>query len=266
VETFIVQRNVDLATAGEDFSLVLVALAGATTPEEFLAHLSLKFNVSVGAAKGYECQRGGLSCIAMQGGKMQAQAGLQVPEPAVDSCSEVQRQDFDPMLVEVEAGLTSQVGGSPPTVRTDLLGADEGCPIGDDATTTMHSNVVEFESQGPSDGLSAAVDSSAIGMPAAAGAAASAATVQEELEALVCLPLQTPLLERLRLRRSRTPVSIHSLRRSGHIAARPWATNATRQVQNVLLRKLGIDAEEDAVDSEVKSKFRAAFHHMSAKK
>jgi hypothetical protein len=28
-------------------------------------------------------------------------------KPAVDSCSEVQRWDFDPMLVEVEAGLTS---------------------------------------------------------------------------------------------------------------------------------------------------------------
>jgi hypothetical protein len=89
----------------------------------------------------------------------------------VDSCSEVQHRDFDPMLVEVEAGLTSwtvsevpttvdlclsgpdegglgqtspgllepeQVGGSPPTVL--------GGPIRGDATTTMHSDVVEFES------------------------------------------------------------------------------------------------------------------------
>jgi hypothetical protein len=82
--------------------------------------------------------------------------------------------------------------------------------------------------------------------------------------------LQTPLIERPRLRRSRTPVSIHSLQHSGCIAARPRAANttrqATRQAQNLLLRKLGIAIEEEAVDSEVESKFKAAFHHMSAKK
>jgi hypothetical protein len=101
-----------------------------------------------------------------------------------------------PGLLEPE-----QVGRSPPMVQ--------GCPTRGDATTTMHSNVVELESQGPSDGLSSAVDSLAVGMPAVA----SAATMQNELEALVCLPLQTPLIERPRLRRSRTPVSIHSLHR-----------------------------------------------------
>jgi hypothetical protein len=53
----------------------------------------------------------------------------------------------------------------------------------------MHSDVVELESQIPSDGLASAVDSSAVRVPAAAGAAASAATVQDELKALVCLPL-----------------------------------------------------------------------------
>jgi hypothetical protein len=90
--------------------------------------------------------------------------------------------------------------------------------------------------------------------------------VKEELEALVCLPLQTPLLQKPRLRRSRTPVSIHSLRRSGRIAARPRAANTIRQAQNMLLRKLGIEVEEDAVDSEVESKFKAVFHHMSANK
>jgi hypothetical protein len=68
------------------------------------------------------------------------------------------------------------------------------------------------------------------------------------------------------LRRSRTLVSIHSLRRSGRIAARPRAANTIRQAQNVLLRKLGIEVEEDAVDSEVESKFKVIFHHMSANK
>jgi hypothetical protein len=283
VEAFVVQRGMNLVNSGEDFSFVLVALAGAT-PEEFLAHISLKFNVSVDAARD-------LSCIARQGGELQAQVGLQEPEPAVDSCSEVQRRDFDPMLVEVEAGLTSravsevpttvdlcfsgpdegglgqtspglleleQVGGSPPTVL--------GGPIRDDATTTMHSDVVELESQIPSDGLASAVDSSAVGVPTVAGATASAATVQDELEALVCLPLQTPLIKRPRLRRSRTPVSVHSLRRSGRIAARPRVANATRQAQNVLLKKLGIAVEEDAADLEIENKVKAAFHHMSTRK
>jgi hypothetical protein len=100
-----------------------------------------------------------------------------------------------------------------------------------------------------------------------AGAAATTATVQEELEALVCLPLQSPLIrERPRLRRSRTPVSIHSLRRSGRIAAQPRAANSTRQAQNVLLKKLGIAVDEDAVDSVIESQFKAAFCHMTERK
>jgi hypothetical protein len=42
--------------------------------------------------------------------------------------------------------------------------------------------------------------------------------------------------------------------------------NATRQAQNVLLKKLGIAVEEDAADLEIESKFKAAFHHMSERK
>jgi hypothetical protein len=48
-------------------------------------------------------------------------------------------------------------------------------------------------------------------------AAGSTVSVQEELEAMICLPLQTPVIRGgPKLRRSRTPVSIHTLRRSGH--------------------------------------------------
>jgi hypothetical protein len=87
------------------------------------------------------------------------------------------------------------------------------------------------------------------------------------LEALVCLPLQSPLIGEIpRLRRSRTPVSIHSLRRNGHIAAQPRAANSTRQAQNVLLKKLGIAVDEDAVDSAIESQFKAAFCHMTERK
>ena len=110
----------DLAASGADLPLVLVALVGgnqpAATPEEFLAYLSSKFHVSVGEARACaslggpvarEYQQDDHSCIDMQGGKMQIQIVHQEPELAVDRCLGVQRWDFDPMLVEVEAGLRS---------------------------------------------------------------------------------------------------------------------------------------------------------------
>jgi hypothetical protein len=93
-------------------------------------------------------------------------------------------------------------------------------------------------------------------------------SVQDELEADVCLLLHTPVIRgRPRLRRARTLVSIHSLRRSGRLAGKPCAANATRQAQNVLLRKLGIQVEEGAIDADIESKFKAAFRGgMTAKK
>jgi hypothetical protein len=111
------------------------------------------------------------------------------------------------MLIEVQAGLTSQAVKMPMAVDRRLSGPDkgglgqtspvllepeqvegspptvQGCPLGDDATTTMHSDVVQLDSQGPSDGLSSVMVSSTVEMHAAASAAASTATVQDELEA-----------------------------------------------------------------------------------
>jgi hypothetical protein len=84
--------------------------------------------------------------------------------------------------------------------------------------------------------------------------------VRMALEAEVCLPLPTPILRtRPRVRRARTPVSVHSLRRNGRIAARPRAPNATRQAQNLLLKKLGSPVNEGAPDAEVEERFRKAF-------
>jgi hypothetical protein len=73
----------DLAASSADLPLVLVALVGenqlAAMPEEFLAHLSSKFHVSVGAARtcawlrgpvARECQQDNHSCVDMQGGEM----------------------------------------------------------------------------------------------------------------------------------------------------------------------------------------------------
>lgn len=85
-------------------------------------------------------------------------------------------------------------------------------------------------------------------------------TVQETLEAAVCLPIQTLVLQkRPRLCRSRTPATVETLRQSRRIAARPRAANATKQAQNLLLKKLGMAISEDAMDSEIEAKFKEAF-------
>ena len=61
------------------------------------------------------------------------------------------------------------------------------------------------------------------------GDVANVAAVQEELEARVCQRLQTLVLHGgPRLRRSRTSVSIHSIRRSGRLAAKPRVANSTK--------------------------------------
>lgn len=62
--------------------------------------------------------------------------------------------------------------------------------------------------------------------------------VQEAIEAMVCAPMQTPILRGgPRTRRPRTPVTVASLRRSGRLANRPRVANSTRQAQNVLMKK-----------------------------
>jgi len=95
------------------------------------------------------------------------------------------------------------------------------------------------------------------------------AAVQKELEDMICVPLQSPLIRsRPRLRRSRTPISVGSLRRSGRLAAKPRAANATRQAQIVLLKKLGVHVDTSAPDLEIEQKFKATFRggNMSANK
>lgn len=85
--------------------------------------------------------------------------------------------------------------------------------------------------------------------------------VQLELEAAVCVPLQTPLVRsRPRIRRARTPVSVGSLRRSGRIAAQPRAANATAQAHRVLLKKLGVAVEEGEPDEDVVRRFKLTFN------
>ena len=56
----------ELTAPGADLSLVLVALVGgdqpAVTPEEFQAHLSLRFRVSVGMARVCAWLQGPFAC------------------------------------------------------------------------------------------------------------------------------------------------------------------------------------------------------------
>jgi hypothetical protein len=78
-----------------------------------------------------------------------------------------------------------------------------------------------------------------------------------ELEAVVRLLMRSPLIEAApKLRRARKPVSVHSLRRSGRIAASSRAQNTTLQARRVLLKKLGIAVEENACRSTSKRRYR----------
>ncbi|KAG0526126.1 hypothetical protein BDA96_06G118600 [Sorghum bicolor] len=94
------------------------------------------------------------------------------------------------------------------------------------------------------------------------------AAVAEELEARICLPIRTPVLRSgPRLRCSRTPRSARSVRRSGRIAAKPRVANSTKQAQSVLLKKLGIQVDDAAVDSEIQRKFKETINgDMSVRK
>jgi hypothetical protein len=94
-------------------------------------------------------------------------------------------------------------------------------------------------------------------MPAVAAAALS---IEESLEERLCLPLQTPLiLGPPRLRRSRTPAPVASLRRSERIAAQPREADTTKQAQRVLMNKLGLEAPSPNVGSDTVRKYKAAF-------
>ena len=87
------------------------------------------------------------------------------------------------------------------------------------------------------------------GRPASSGPVPP--TLQETLEARLCLPLQTPLIcGSPRLRRPRSPVSVLSLRCSDRLAAKPREADSTKQAQFVLMQKLGVVASSPIVDSE----------------
>jgi hypothetical protein len=61
-----------------------------------------------------------------------------------------------------------------------------------------------------------------------------------QLEARLCIPLETLLISKPRLRRSTTPATVMSMRQSGKLAAKTKIFNPTVQAQNVLKQKLGI--------------------------
>ncbi|CAD6262766.1 unnamed protein product [Miscanthus lutarioriparius] len=190
---------------------------------------------------------------------MQIQIVHQEPELAVDRCLGVQRWDFDPMLVEVEAGLMSQAM-SEVALAVDLClsGSDE-CGLGQ---TSPSPSLLESEQAGGSlppvqvDFPSSREDADEGGsaMPAVDGGvphATATMSIQESLEERLYLPLHTPLIHGPpRLRKPRTSAPITSLRRSDRIATKPREADSTKQAQCVLMQKLGIVAPSSNVDSE----------------
>ena len=88
----------------------------------------------------------------------------------------------------------------------------------------------------------------------------TAAGRQDEIVARVCIPLDLPVIKAgPRLRKSRTPATVLSIRRRSRLAAKPWAANATLQAQSVLMRKLGLAVNVPPADKEAYEKYLAIF-------
>lgn len=239
----VAQRSADIAMPGEVLPLALVALA-----------------FTLGVAQGV-MRHGGASCNSVHEGGVQPQAGIQEPEATVVA------REFDPMSVEVEVSQT--IMEMVPTVNQSPFGSDPSStspasPARDDVEVSdraVHqdwwSDMVEVEFAATRSSPERPPPSPpAVGLGDAAAPAASS-SIQEAIEREICLPMQTPLLKKPCLWRSRTPVSTTVVRRSGRLATKPLAANPTRQAQNVFLKKMGIAVEESAPDADVKAKFRA---------
>ena len=82
------------------------------------------------------------------------------------------------------------------------------------------------------------------------------------IESQVCIPLQTPIISSgPKLRKSKTPKSVFTPRRSERLAQKPRSANATLQAQSILLQKLdvAVNNNTDDVDAEAYGKFWATF-------
>jgi hypothetical protein len=89
---------------------------------------------------------------------------------------------------------------------------------------------------------------------------AQSRSIEEEIESRICIPLQTPIIRvGPKLRRSKTPKSGFTMRRSERIARKPHAANSTLQAQNGLKQKLGIVVDYNNVDDKIIKKFRVTF-------
>jgi hypothetical protein len=87
-----------------------------------------------------------------------------------------------------------------------------------------------------------------------------AMSLAEELEACLCILPQTPLIRtKPKLRKSKTPLIVLSLRWSGRLAAKPRASNPTIQAQNALMQKLGVANAAQSLDPEAFYRYQAIF-------
>jgi hypothetical protein len=124
-------------------------------------------------------------------------------------------------------------------------------------------DVLEFEALAPTPGRSlVAVVASPARSPVPGSPARSPGTTEiGDIEAAICIPLQTPVIKAAPiLRRSRTPATVVTLKRSTRLAAKPRAANATLQAQSVLMRKLGIPVQTPPADLDALGRYIAAFN------
>ena len=122
---------------------------------------------------------------------------------------------------------------------------------------TLGWEVMEFEMLGapresspvlpPSDTSRDSTSDNTAGQPLSLGSVPL--PLQDMLEERLCLSLQTPIIRGPpRLRKSRTLVSLLSLRRSDRLAVRLREANSTKQAQCVLMHKLGVMVASPDVD------------------
>ncbi|CAD6260607.1 unnamed protein product [Miscanthus lutarioriparius] len=113
-------------------------------------------------------------------------------------------------------------------------------------TPIPDSEVVELELLRPSHGSSTDDEGHNTQPPSAD------VSLLTQLEARVCIPLETPLISKPRPRRSRTPSTMLSVRRSGRLAAKV-------QAQNVLKQKLGIADMKQGLEPAALDSIKALF-------
>ena len=159
-------------------------------------------------------------CLVIDPPLLQGGRGTQLPSPPTPSedwwvaCAEIELQRMPTMQVSVGVQVPNVFEGP----VADLV--EGGISPSSQGALPMSVGAVQ---------VSPAVVGSVSTQPSSA-LVTTAANMQERIEDAVCCPLVSPIIRAgPHLRRSKTPVLVHSLRRSGRLASKSRASNASSQ-------------------------------------